>query len=59
MKPRWVPRRISRARRGEGTGTGDEFSYVVIYHTTEKPTQQLFCEKRISIPVVDHLQRRA
>jgi hypothetical protein len=59
MKPRWVPRQIIRARRGEGTGTGDKFSYVDVHDTTEKPTRQLFCEKRISIPVVDHLQRRA
>jgi len=50
-----VPHRI-RLRAGERPPElAKQFGYVGNYHTTKKPTQQLFREKRLPIPVVDHL----
>ena len=51
-----VPHRI-RLRAGERPPElAKQFGYVVEDHTTKKPTQQLFREKKLPIPVVDHLR---
>jgi hypothetical protein len=47
----------SLARSGEAVRVGEQFGYVVCDYTTEIPTQQLFRDKRFSIPDGDHLQR--
>lgn len=51
-----VPHRIRLRAEERPPELAKQFGYVGKDHTTKKPTQQLYREKKLPIPVVDHLR---